>query len=186
MYLNSRLFEKLKLPAILLPLVFSILFLNISAKYLGGYDGIYKVVKQIYLDKPKIQEPKNREILGYGYAKDSLNIFFGDSALTSIDIESFEIINYRWAKDEKMIYRRGQPIRKIDPSSFEYLKNGYLKDKNHIYYDTLIVSGADIRTFTIPWGDSDYASDSLNCYFKDKRINCDEMPDDTTYIIQSL
>lgn len=64
-----------------------------------------------------------------------------------IDVATFEVLQNDFSKDKNTVYFDCKKINSVIPSSFEILSNEYSKDDKNVYYRTLIVKGANPKTF---------------------------------------
>jgi len=103
-------------------------------------------------------DPKTFEIIDTQFAKDKNHIYYEGDVLEDSDSSTFIVDEI--PKDKSNVYlflicednQWDQCYRRVkgaDPASFEPIKYGFYKDKYHIFYNTKIVSEADVVTFTV-------------------------------------
>ena len=79
-----------------------------------------------------ISEPKTD--LGYGYKKDSKNVYYKENIIQGADPVSFTILNTNYSKDKNNVYHQGVLIKNAHPASFQVIDVYNAKDKNNEYY----------------------------------------------------
>ncbi|MDH5476478.1 MAG: DKNYY domain-containing protein [Cyclobacteriaceae bacterium] len=107
------------------------------------------------------------ESLGNGFAKDNKTVFFGSKILKA-DPATFQHIRGFYSSDQSSVFYEDSLVRGVDIQSFEVLDNDeYAKDKHHIYkkYDTIDHKGVDLPTFQM-FEHSFYALDKNNVFYK--------------------
>lgn len=124
--------------------------------------------------------------LGYGYAKDRMNVYLNGRVLENVDPSTFRLKerpashHFRHGEmDEPMSAHKGYfktnfnvyyGDKKIDAmaSSFEDLGDGYAKDSFNVYYFGEKLKGCMASNFKILEGG--YAKDSFNVYYRGNKV----------------
>lgn len=103
-------------------------------------------------------DPKTFEIINKEFAKDKNHIYYEGDMLEDSDSATFVVGEI--PKDKSNVYlflicednqwdQCYQKVEGADPATFEPIKYGFYKDKSHIFYNTKLVSEADINTFVV-------------------------------------
>ena len=72
--------------------------------------------------------------LGYGYGKDSFDVYFCGKKISGASANSFRLLKDGYAKDSFDVYFYGKKVSDASASSFSVDENGYAHDTFSTYY----------------------------------------------------
>lgn len=119
---------------------------DISDRYGDGY--VTDAFSVFFCGKKIPASPKTFEPLGFGYARDGNTIFFRDRQIKNADASSFMPEGYGSASDRFAKYSFDEQYSKKYIEDMEHVTGGYFKDRKNVYYESRIIEGADIETFS--------------------------------------
>ena len=84
------------------------------------------------------------------YAKDKECVFVEGSRIGNADPESFRVLDWRqkYSRDKSFVYWHSVQMSD-DPDHLEILGAGYARDRKQVYYNSSIVEGADVNSFSV-------------------------------------
>lgn len=120
------------------------------------------------VDMSKCEEYEEKD-LGFGYKKKDGKMYYNDTEMEGMDVETFKMMNKGYSKDKNAVYKYQNKVDFVsDVESFEVIDDIYTKDENYVYSSENQIETSDSKSFEVL--DYYYAKDRNNVYFRGEII----------------